>query len=59
MRFIQGVLALKVKGSVSDNGKRFTFCGNADNSLRLDLGSRVSGKRFSRGIYVLEISRVC
>ena len=33
MRFIQGVLALKVKGSVSDNGKRFTFCGNADNSL--------------------------
>ena len=33
MRLIQGVLALKVKGSVSDNGKRFTFCGNADNSL--------------------------
>ena len=34
---------------------------NADNSLnhRIYLGSRVSGKRFSRGIYVLEISRVC
>ena len=49
-------------GKISQKKRSFLDASpNADNSLnhRIYLGSRVSGKRFSRGIYVLEISRVC